>query len=178
MVMSGWGLIALMITFTIRFGDPFAYMHAHSQSFGHKPSLSLLLPPDVDQIALAIDHPLHEGIWAAAALLWFALGHKESMSRFRVPERVFCYALFVLCIGVAAYGTVGLAFAGMTRYLLLCLPLFFAIGAITARRPLALALWLTFGAWHYWNIDVCEYTGGPGNRTLQQCHAGHWIGRI
>jgi hypothetical protein len=178
MVLSGWGILALLIYYGLRFHDPFIYSHAHAATHGHHPSLARLFPPDVDQVAMAIDHPMHEGIWLAAGLLWFGLGHKEAMSRFSRPERIFCYALFVMCVGVACYGTADLAFQGMNRYLLLCIPLFFAMAATTARRPFVLVLWLLLGTWHYWNIDLCEYAGGPGNNTLNQCHAQHWIGRI
>jgi hypothetical protein len=66
----------------------------------------------------------------------------------------------------------------MNRYLLLGLPLFFVIAVLSTRRPLLLALWLTFSVWHYWNSDLCEYSGGPGDRTLRQCGQAHWIGRI
>ena len=127
---------------------------------------------------MAIDHPMHEGVWLAAGLLWFGLGHKEALQHFSIPERVFCYVLFVMCVGVAVYGTADLAFQGINRYLLLCIPLFFAMAAAMARRPFVLVLWLLLCTWHYRNIDLCEYAGGPGNNTLKQCHAQHWIGRI
>jgi hypothetical protein len=175
---SGWGLAGLLVYFQIRFGDSLVYMHAHSQSFKHQASLWQLLAPKADLIALSLDHPLHEGVWLASALLWLGLGHKEALARFSPVEKIFCHVLAVVCLGVAALGSVGLAFAGMTRYLLLCLPLFFAIGTLIARNRFVLVVWLAMTAWHYWHVDLCEYTGGPGNRTLQQCHAAHWLGRI
>jgi hypothetical protein len=175
---SGWGVLTLMGYYALRFGDPLLYLHAHAQSFHHQVSLLNLLAPDPQKIILSLEHPLHEGVWLAGALLWFALGHRQTLDRFPRVERVFLYALFILSIGVAAYGSVGLAFAGMNRYLLLGLPLFFVIAVLSARRPLLLALWLTFSVWHYWNSDLCEYSGGPGDRTLRQCGQAHWIGRI
>jgi hypothetical protein len=178
LVASGWGVLALLGYYAFRFHDPFVYLHAHAQTHGHNPSFARLFAPDIDQVAAAIDHPLHEGVWLAAALLWFGLGHREALARFSLPERVFCYALFGICVVVAAYGTADLAFQGMNRYLILCFPLFLAIAAQTARRPFVLAVWIVICVWHYWNIDLCEYTGGPGNNTLKMCHAAHWIGRI
>jgi hypothetical protein len=178
LVLSGWGILALAGYYWIRFGDPLIYLHAHSQSFKHEASLGALFPPAAEKIALSLAHPLHEGVWLAAALLWFGLGHKPALARFAPVERVFLYALFAACVGIAAYGSVGLGFAGMTRYLLLCLPLFFAIAALTAPQPVVLALWLAISGWHYWNADLCEYSGGPGERTLRKCHQSHWVGRI
>jgi len=178
LLLSGWGILALLGYYGVRFGDPLIYLHAHSQSFSHEASLGQLLFPSVTLVNLSLSHPLHDGLWLAAALLWFGLGHKQALARFRREEKVFLYALFAACVGVAAYGSVGLAFVGMTRYLLLCLPLFFAIAALTAHKPAVLALWLVLSGWHYWNADLCVYTGGPGDRTLRQCHQAFWIGRI
>ena len=178
LIVSGWGILALLGYYGVRFGDPFIYLHAHSQSFKHEASLGRLLWPDTGRIMVSLAHPLHEGVWLVAALLWFGLGHKAALARFARAERVFLYTLFAACVGIAAYGSVGLAFAGMTRYLLLCLPLFFAIAALTARQPVVLVLWLAISGWHYWHSDLCEYTGGPGDRTLRQCHQSFWIGRI
>jgi hypothetical protein len=177
-ILSGWGVLTLLVYYGLRFGDPFLYLHAHAQSFHHEVSLLQLVLPEPERILTSIEHPLHEGVWLAAALLWFALGHRQTLDRFPRVERVFLYALFILSIGVAAYGSIGLAFAGMNRYLLLCLPLFLVIAVVAARKPLLLALWLTFSVWHYWNSDLCEYSGGPGDRTLRQCCQDHWIGRI
>jgi len=178
LLLSGWGVLALLGYYWVRFGDPFIYLHAHSQAFKHEASLAALFPPAAEKVAASLAHPLHEGVWLAAALLWFGLGHKPALARFAPVERVFLYALFFGCVGIAAYGSVGLAFAGMTRYLLLCLPLYFAIAALTARKPIVLALWLALSSWHYWNADLCEYSGGPGERTLRKCNQAHWVGRI
>ena len=178
LLLSGWGVLTLLVYYWIRFGDPLIYLHAHSQAFKHEASLAALLPPAADKVALSLAHPLHEGVWLAAALLWFGLGHKPALTRFAPAERVFLYALFAACVGIAAYGSIGLGFAGMNRYLLLCLPLFFAIAALTARQPVVLALWLALSGWHYWNADLCEYSGGPGERTLRKCHQSHWVGKL
>jgi hypothetical protein len=44
-------------------------------------------------------------------------------------------------------------------------------------RPAVLAIWLAMSVWHYWNIDLCTYTGGMGSHVLKVCHAGHWLQR-
>jgi hypothetical protein len=178
LVLSGWGILALAGYYWVRFGDPLIYARAHAQSFKHEASLAMTVAPGAEKIALSLSHPLHEGVWLAAALLWFGLGHKPALAQFARAERVFLYALFATVVGIAAYGSAGLAFAGMNRYLLLCVPLFFAIAALTARKPFVLVLWLALSSWHYWNADLCEYSGGPGDRTLRQCHQAQWVGRI
>jgi hypothetical protein len=176
--LSGWGIVTLFVYYGARFGDPFIYMHAHEQSFHHQGSVLQLLAPPVNLVMLALSHPLHEGMWLVGALLWFTLGHRKTLGRFPLPEQVFLYGLFTLTIGIAGYGSVGLAFVGMTRYLLLALPLFMIIGVLTARRPATLALWLLVSTWHYWEADLCIYSGGPGRHTLEQCNQQFWIGRI
>ena len=178
LVLSGWGILLLFVAYAIRFGDPFIYMHAHESSFRHRGSVLDMVAPSPRTVLLALAHPLHEGMWLAIALLWFALGHRETLGRFPRGERVFLYVLFAAAIGIAGYGSVGLAFVGMTRYLILALPLFLIVGQIGARRPAALALWLVFCVWHYWFADLCIFTGGPGRHTLEQCNQQHWIGRI
>jgi hypothetical protein len=175
-VLCVWGQLALMAYHAHRFGDPLTYIHAHGQLFHHEhPGLAALLPPDPEKLAASIDLPLHEGLWLAAALLWFALGHREALRRFPIPEQALWYVMFLATVGIATVGMMPLALAGMSRYLLLALPMFFAMGAVMRPRPMLALLWLAFSAWHYWNIDVCTYTGGMGDRTLSVCHTPWWI---
>ena len=83
---SVWGQLALMAYHAHRFGDPLTYIHAHGQLFHHEHAgLGALFPPDADKIVQSIDFPLHEGLWLAAALLWFAHGHREALAAF--PRR-------------------------------------------------------------------------------------------
>jgi hypothetical protein len=178
MALCAWGAVALMAYHQVRFGDAFAYLHAHSKAFKHEPSLMNLLQPRAAWLVHSMEQPLHEGVWLVGALLWFLLGHRAALRRFRVPEQAFWYALFLGTVGIAAYGQVAIWFQGMNRYLLLALPLFFAMAALLRSRPLALAFWLTVSVWHYWQVDICTYTGGPGDHVLEVCHTPHWMGRI
>jgi hypothetical protein len=169
------GQLALMAYHAHRFGDPLTYIHAHGLLFHHEhPGLGALFPPDPDKIAASIDWPLHEGLWLAAALLWFALGHREALRRFPVPEQAFWYVTYFATVGIATVGMMPLALAGMSRYLLLALPMFFAMGAVLRRRPALALVWIGISAWHYWNIDICTYTGGMGDHTLRVCHTPYW----
>ncbi|HEY6475092.1 MAG TPA: hypothetical protein VI456_00835 [Polyangia bacterium] len=170
-----WGQVALMAYHAHRFGDPLTYIHAHGQLFHHEhPGLGALFPPDPEKINASIEWPLHEGLWLAAALLWFALGHREALRRFPIPEQAFWYASYFATVGIATVGMMPLGLAGMSRYLLLALPMFFAMAASMRRRPLLALLWIAISAWHYWNIDICTYTGGMGDHTLIVCHEPWW----
>jgi hypothetical protein len=171
-----WGQLALMAYFAHRFGDARTYVHAHGQLFHHEhPTLGALFPPDPDKIAASMDWPLHEGLWLAAALLWFALGHREALRRFPVVEQAFWYVTFFATVGIATVGMMPLNLAGMSRYLLLALPMFFAMAAGMRKRPALALVWLGISAWHYWNIDLCTYTGGMGDHTLIICHTPYWV---
>jgi hypothetical protein len=170
-----WGQVALMAYHAHRFGDPLTYIHAHGQLFHHEhPGLGALFPPDPEKIIGSIEWPLHEGIWLAAALLWFALGHREALRRFPIPEQAFWYVVYLATVGIATVGMMPLALAGMSRYLLLAFPMFFAMGATMRRRPLLALAWIGISAWHYWNNDICTYTGGMGDHTFMVCHEPWW----
>jgi hypothetical protein len=177
-LLSFWGMAALMAYHQARFGDALAYVHAHSRAFHHDPSLMTFLQPRPEWLIHAMEQPLHEGVWFVAGVLWFLLGHRASMRKFRLPEQAFWYALFAVTVGVAGVGQIAIWFQGMNRYLLLALPLFFAMAALLRTRPLALAFWLLVSTWHYWQVDICTYTGGPGDHVLDVCHTPHWMGRI
>jgi hypothetical protein len=171
------GQLILMAYHAHRFGDPLTYIHAHGQLFHHEHAgLGALLPPDPDLIEGSIDYPLHEGLWLAAALLWFVQGHREALRRFPTAEQGFWYVTYLATVGIATVGMMPMALAGMSRYLLLALPMFFAMAAVMRPRPLLALVWLSLSAWHFWNIDICMYTGGMGDRVLRVCHMGHWVG--
>jgi len=174
-VLCIWGQLALMAYHAHRFGDPLTYIHAHGQLFHHDhPGLSSLFPPDPDNIARSIDWPLHEGLWLAAALLWFALGHREALRRFGVAEQAFWYVAYFATVGIATVGMMPIMLAGMSRYLLLALPMFLAMAAAMRHRPALALVWIALSAWHYWNIDLCTYTGGMGDHKLVVCHTPWW----
>jgi hypothetical protein len=175
-VVAVWGQLALMAYHAHRFGDPLTYIHAHGILFHHEHvGLGALFPPDPDRIEQSIDFPLHEGLWLAAALLWFVQGHREALRRFPHDEQAFWYITFFATVGIATVGMMPVALAGMSRYLLLALPMFFAMAAVMRPRPLLALVWLAMSAWHYWNIDICTYTGGMGDHVLAVCHTAHWI---
>jgi hypothetical protein len=177
MVVCVWGQLTLMAYHAHRFGDPLTYIHAHALLFKHDPSLGALFPPNPNMVVMSMDVPHHDGIWLAAALLWFVLGHREALARFPADEQAFWYSTYLATVGIATVGMMPIALAGMHRYLLLAFPLFFAMAAVMRRRPLLLVLWVTMSAWHYWNVDLCTYTGGMGDHVLAVCHAPHWIRR-
>ena len=171
-----WGEVALMTYHAYRFGDPLTYIHAHGQLFHHEHAgLAALLPPDPEKIAASLDWPLHEGLWLAAALLWFALGHREALRRFPTSEQAFWYVIYFATVGIATVGMLPLALAGMSRYLLLASPMFFAMAVAMRRRPALALIWVGLSAWHYWNIDICTYTGGMGDHTLIVCNTPYWV---
>ncbi|HVZ75133.1 MAG TPA: hypothetical protein VHJ20_22275 [Polyangia bacterium] len=177
-VACGWGALALALYYVFRFGDALAYVHAHGASFKHEPSLLALLWPKPQWLVFAMENPLHEGVWLVGGCLWLSLGHREALRRFAAPEQAFWYVLTLGTLAIAGLGLAPLGFVGMNRYWLLVLPLFFSMAAMLRARPVALALWLVVCGWHYWNVDLCYYTGGPGNHALDVCHAPHWIGRL
>ena len=176
-VLAGWGELAFMAYQAVRFGSPFTYLHAHSSAFNHHITLTGTLFPDPALIVKSIEQPMHEGIWFAAALLWFLLGHRAALRAFPAHERAFWYVLFVASVGIASVGQLPIALAGLHRYLLLAVPLYFAMAAVMRAYKPVLAVWLLMTVWHHWNVSLCESTGGPGDRTLSVCHAGHWIKR-
>lgn len=176
--LCGWGALAIAGYHQHRFGDALAYIHTHGKAFKHASLLANLLHPRTEWLIHAIEQPLHEGIWLVGGLLWFLLGHRQALRRFSLSEQAFWYTLFVGVVGIAGVGQLAIWFQGMNRYLLLALPMFFAMAAVLRSRPLALAFWLFVSGWHYWHVEACVYSGGPGNYTLEVCHAPHWKGRI
>ena len=96
-----------------RFGDPLTYIHAHGQLFHHEhPGLGALFPPDPDKIVQSIDYPLHEGLWLAAALLWFAHGHREALRRFPARAAGVLVRDYLATVGIATVGMMPIALAG------------------------------------------------------------------
>ena len=175
-IVGVWGQLVLMAYFAHRFGDPLTYIHAHGKLFGHEHvGLGVLFPPDPDKIVQSMDFPLHEGLWLAAALLWFAHGHREALRRFPAEQQAFWYIIYFATVGIATVGMLPISLAGMSRYLLLALPMFFAMAAAMRPRPLLALVWLAMTAWHSWNVDLCTYTGGMGDHVMAVCHTGHWI---
>jgi hypothetical protein len=167
---SVWGMAALMAYFWVRLRDPLAYVHAHSMSYSHEASLSAVLWPDAELLKRGIADPLHPALFAFGALVWFALGHRDALRRFPTEVQVFWYAEFALVWLISVAGTITLGLPGNSRYMLAVLPMFFAIGAVTRRRPAALLLWACISAWFYWQVDLCHWVGNVGAQRFSKCH--------
>jgi hypothetical protein len=177
LILSGWALLVIMGYFWIRFDDPLVYVHAHAESYRHSPSLLALVSPNTEWLKRSINEPLHPGFWVFAVVLWFALGHRAALRGFSVPAQVYCYALFGLILAISVPGTIDLGLEGNSRYTVTVLPAFFAIGALTRRRAVALGCWLLASFWFYRQVDLCHYLGGLGSTRFQVCHDEHWLHR-
>jgi hypothetical protein len=152
------------------------YVHAHARTYGHSGSFMSLIDPKTEWLLRSVDHPLHEGVILAFSLVWFLLGRRQAMLGFAFTERVFWYALSALATAVSLLGSIELGLSGMNRYLLLVLPLFFAMGAFMKSRPLLLVLWIVVSFWEYRQADLCDYIGGVGEHRLGQCYVPQWVG--
>jgi len=168
-VVAGWGLLAIMGYFYYRWKDPFLYMHAHSQSFGHSPSITHLFLPKSEWIYRSMSSVAHEIVFVFAAVIWFLLGHKKALQKVSGPGRVYIYVQWAGTLGISMFGTAEMAYIGMARYSLLAFGTFFAIGAFLQNRPLVLALWLTATSWHYYNVSLCYYSQHGQEGGLSKC---------
>jgi hypothetical protein len=170
MALAGWGLASFLLFCQVRFGDALVYSHARTRYYHYAPSFSALLHPSHRWIAESIWAGPNEGMWLAAGLVWFALGHRKALRGFTFDAQAFWYALFVTCVGIAAVGQVEIAFSGMGRYLLLALPLFFATAAVTKGHPLAIGIWILLCAMHYWCVNSCFFIGHGMPNYLSACN--------
>jgi hypothetical protein len=169
--LCGWGQLALFAYFYAKYKDPLLYVHAHGQAYGHSVSALDALWPSPELAMRALAMGLHEGIFIVTSFVWLGLGLAPALRRFPPVERAYWLANLVVSIGIAMLGSAGLAFAGMNRYWLMALPLFFAMAVALRRRPLALAAWMTFSVWHYWNVDLCVYLAQ--HDAPSYCHIGY-----
>jgi hypothetical protein len=168
-LVAGWGILFLTAYYWHRFGDPLIYVHAHSRQYHHEPSVWALLHPDTRNLMQSIWAEPNHGVLLAGGLLWFALGHRRALEGFGPPEQAFWYAIYAGVVGVSMIGSSEHGFEGMSRYLLCALPLFFAIAALTRRRPIVLALWLYMSVAHYWGGSMCFYLGQRNPRVYEVC---------
>jgi hypothetical protein len=146
-----WGLFAMVLYDSWRFHDPLIYVHSHSQNFDHGVGLRL----DTERLIHSLEVPLHSGWLLAIALFIFAIGHRRGLRPFDPVGRVYWYGLFVFGVGVSALGSADIAFAGMNRYLLTGIPLFFVLARLMVRRIVLACLWIACNLWHYWQADLC-----------------------
>jgi len=168
-LVSAWGIVALMAFYHHRFGDALIYLHAHGREYHHEASIEKILSPDTRLLMQSIWAEPNDGIWLAAGLLWFALGHREGLQRFDVPAQAFWYALFIATVGVSMVGSAEYGYGGLARYLI-CVPaLFFAMAGFLKRRPIVLAIWLYMSVAHYWGGSMCFYVSHQRPDRFEKC---------
>jgi hypothetical protein len=165
--LCAWGQLAIFIYFGLKYKDPLLYVHAHSQSYSHSVSLIDTIWPSPAVAMRALTMGFHEGLFVLTSLLFLALGMRRALARFSTVEKVYWYALSALGLAVGLLGSAGLAYLGMNRYLLIVLPLFFAMAVVFRRRPVAIGIWSLFGLWHAWNVDLCVFLAQQ--QTPQYC---------
>ncbi len=175
MALSGWGVMALMGYFGYRFGDPLAYAHAYQRAYHHTANVWSAFLPDGRLLIQSIWAEPNDGIFLAAALLWFALGHRAGLSRFTREAQFYWYTLYFALMGITMIGSVDNAYGGCQRYTLTVLPLFFAMAAVLRRRPAALVLWAFMSFTHYYNGGMCFYESQRMGDRGQRCtFARNW----
>jgi hypothetical protein len=168
-VVSGWGLLALMAFYQHKFGDALIYMHAHGRQYHHEASLSKILWPDTRLLMQSLWAEPHDGVWLGAGLFWFALGHRKGLERFDVPAQAFWYTFFAGVVGISMLGSSEYGYGGLARYLLCVPPLFFAMAGIMRRRPIVLAIWLYVSIAHYWSGSMCFYVSQNAPDRFAKC---------
>jgi hypothetical protein len=169
-ILAAWGLIALFAFYGFRFGDPLVYAHARTRYYHYAPNPLALFWPSYKWLAQSLWAAPNEGMWLAAGLLWFALGHRAALGGFSRAGRVYWYALYFLTVGISASGQVTIGFSGMSRYLLLAVPLFFAMAAAMRKSAAAFVLWTIISLAHYWSVNACFYVGRSEPGFWQICH--------
>ncbi len=169
MAVSGWGTLAIMGYFRHRFGDALIYGHAHERAYGYTARLAKALLPDGRLLMQSIWAEPYDGVFVAATLLWFALGHKKGLRGFAPESRAFWYVLFFGVVGISMYGSTPCAYCGGTRYMLVALPLFFAMAAVMRGRPIVLALWVFMSTVHYYDGSACFFLSQNAPDRRHKC---------
>lgn len=170
--LAGWGQLAIFAYFAARYRDPFLYVNAHAAEFSHSVSLIKAIFPSPRVVSRALSLGPREGLFMVMAALFLGLGLRRTLRAFSPGERWYWVGLLTLSVGVSFLGSAGLAYAGMNRYLLLALPVFFTMAVVLWRKPAALAVWLGFSVWNYWQSDLCTYVGDRGSER----HCGiFWV---
>ncbi len=168
-LLSGWGIVLLMAYYHSRFGDALIYIHAHGREYHHGPSVAAILQPNTRVLMQSIWAEPNDGVWLAAGLLWFGLGHRKGLERFDVVAQTYFYVLYAGVVGIAVVGSSEYGYGGLSRYLLGAVPLFFAMAALMRRHPVVLAIWLYMSVAHYWGGNLCFYVGERQPDRLGQC---------
>jgi hypothetical protein len=170
MALAGWGILALAVYFHVRFGDMFVYAHARTRYYHYTPSLTSIFHTKAANVAQSIWAAPNDGIWLAAGLLWFALGHKQALGGFSLVGKVYWYALYAVIVGMSAASQAELSFGGLSRYLLLAVPLFFAMASSVGNNALAIATWGILSFLHYWSVGSCFYVSEGRADREAICH--------
>lgn len=160
----------MLFFWKIRFGDALVYAHARQRYYHYLPNPFALFWPSYKWLSQSLWAAPNEGMWLAAGLLWFALGYKKAMKGFTASGKVYWYATYLFVVLIAAAGQVTIGFSGMSRYLLLAVPLFFAMAAAMRHHPVALTLWVIICVAHYWSVGACFYIGQGQPGFWQVCH--------
>lgn len=170
MPIAAWGIFAIMGFFWYRYSDPLLYLHAHDAAYVGQSTKDLWERFDSKFVFLTINQESwhrQEGILVAGCLLWLALGMRRAVAPFAGIVRLQLWTLTAVGAGLSLFGSWAVAFAGMNRYWLLVLPLFYAMAQVLRRAPAALVLWLALSSWAYWNMDLCDYVA---QRDSMACH--------
>jgi hypothetical protein len=175
MALSGWGIMGLMAYYAHRFGDPLIYAHAHERAFHHHAGITRIFHPDGRLLMQSIWAEPNDGIILAAALLWFALGHRKGLAGFPLDGQVYWYTLFFGIVGICMAGSVDYAYGGNSRYMISVLPVFFAMAGVMRRKPVVLALWLFMSVAHYYNGNICFYVGQNHPNRLGKCNFARYF---
>jgi len=161
-----WGQLAVFGYFYFKYKDPLLYVHTHSAVYAHAVSIYDAFFPDPRTVAHSLTYNSREGFFIAASAIWLALGLRGAMRRFPAAERAYWLVSLAGTLGLALVGSAGLAYAGMNRYLLISLPLFFAMACVLKRRPAALLVWLVCSGWSYWCLDLPYFIADRGKERL------------
>lgn len=174
--LGAWGSLVVSGYHWARFGDPLLYIHGHAASFNHEGRFSVLLHVKPEWIIHAIDGTLHDLVWAGALLLLFLIGHRTALRRFPAPAQVYAYALCALTYVISVTGSIDLfAMQGLSRYVMVVVPAFLAIGVVLKPHPVALAVWLLACSWHSREVDLCYFLADVGPYGLKKCNMTQWL---
>lgn len=158
-LVSGWGIVAMVAYDAWKFRDPFLYTHVHQGIYGYTPALRKLLDPS--QYVRHWAMPTHDVVFFVAMLVAFLAGARRVLGRFDAPARAFWLVSFFGVLLVTLPLTLQRALEGQTRYTLELLPAFFCAGGLLEAAPLAFVLIAYFCSWHTRAYDSCVYIGGP-----------------
>lgn len=152
LLISGWGGLAVALTYAVRYRDPLLYFHAGkvltwTPRFydGTKTSVIFggLKPPFALYVLVLV-------------LFIIALRVRPALRRFSAPERWFILVWCAFEIGLPV-AIIRADWMGITRYTLCAFPIFWLMAESLRRRRAALAFWVLLSTAHYWNVELCTF---------------------